>query len=326
MPKGNNPFAEHCDIKVAELVLNKKIEALQDLKNTLDQTFVKIIDALYDSKGRIILTGMGKSGHVARKIAATFASTGTPSLFIHPSEAGHGDLGMISNQDIVILLSNSGQTAELVPIINYCQRFAIKTIGVTCNPESMLAKAASLKLVLPSVDEACGEIPAPTTSTTAMIAIGDALAVALYKRRDFSALDFRIFHPGGNLGARLLVLEELMLTGDNMPLIAEDRNIESAIAEITKKGLGCVGVVNSQNNLIGMVTDGDLRRNIFKINAGCGITEIMTKKPITLASNAFAQEAMALMSERKITNIFITDKEKPIGVIHLHQLLRVGVL
>jgi arabinose-5-phosphate isomerase len=326
MPRKNNLSTEHCDIKVAELVLDKKIEALQSVKNTLNEIFIEIIDTFYNAKGRLILTGIGKSGHVARKVSATFASTGAPSLFIHPSEAGHGDLGMISNNDIVILLSNSGQTVELIPIINYCQRFSIKTIGITCNPESMLANSVNLKLILPAVEEACGHVPAPTTSTTAMIAIGDALAVALYKRRDFSALDFRIFHPGGNLGARLLTLAELMLVGENIPLVSYNSGVKLAIAEMNKKGLGCVGVVDNKNNLIGMVTDGDLRRNLFKISDDCDITEIMTKNPITLASNAFAQEAMALISAKKITNIFITDKEKPIGIIHLHQLLRAGVL
>lgn len=313
------------DITNGRYVIEKEIEGLQKLLTCIDENFNKAAELIYNTKGRIIITGIGKSGHIARKISATLASTGTPSFFIHPSEAGHGDLGMISSQDLVIMLSNSGQTAELSLIIGYCQRFGIKIISLTANAQSALARASFITLLLPSLEEAC-DIPAPTTSTTAMLALGDALAIALYKKRNFSSKDFRIFHPGGNLAARLLTLEEIMATGDNMPLITQYDNIHKAIDEMTIKGLGCVGITDDAAKIIGMITDGDLRRNIKKIATDCMAVDVMTKNPQTLLKEVFAQEAMALMSERKITNIFITENGTPIGILHMHHLLRVGVL
>lgn len=313
------------DIENGRFVIQKEIECLEKLLACIDENFNKATDVLYSAKGRIIVTGMGKSGHIARKISATLASTGTPSFFIHPSEAGHGDLGMISPQDLLIMLSNSGQTAELAPIIAYCKRFSIKIIALTSNARSALALASYITLLLPDMEEAC-DIPAPTTSSTAMLALGDALAIALYKRRNFSSSDFHIFHPGGNLGARLLTLDEIMAKEDSMPLVTHHTTIHEAINEMTAKKFGCVGIVNDINNLIGIITDGDLRRNINKVAGGCMAVDIMTKNPKTLTKDTFAQEAMALMSEHKITNIFIVENGVPIGILHMHHLLKIGVL
>ncbi len=282
-------------------------------------------------EGRVVVSGMGKSGHIARKIAATLASTGTPALFVHPAEASHGDLGMIVAGDAVLLLSNSGETPELADLIAHCRRFALPLIAITTEPASTLAKQADTVLLLPKMPEACPMGLAPTTSTTMQLALGDALAVALLRRRGFTAADFRQFHPGGKLGARLKRVAELMHTGEAVPLVSPETRMDDALLVMTEKRFGCVGVIDGAGRLIGIITDGDLRRamgaDLLTRRAG----EIMTAQPRTIAPSALAAEALHQMSGRAppITTLFVVDPEagdgRPLGILHIHDLLRAGV-
>lgn len=313
------------DIKVAKEVLHKEIEGLQAIENWLGDKFVQAVDILYNVKGRVILSGMGKSGHIARKIAATMASTGTPAMFVHPSEASHGDLGMITKDDAVVLLSNSGETAELKDIIIYCQRFNIPLIGVVRKSTSVLVSASNMALILPEVPEACS-VNAPTTSTIMMLAMGDILAVALLERRGFSKDDFSIFHPGGKLGSAFIKVENLMHSGDLVPLVLEGTVMREALDVMTNKRLGCVGVINNQEELLGIITDGDLRRHISIDLINAKVESVMTKNPLVAKKDDIASKVLSIMEKKAITNLFVVAEKKPVGVIHIHDILKAGVI
>lgn len=309
-------------------VLEQEAKALNALAAQLDGPFAQAVERIFALDGRVVVTGMGKSGHVARKIAATFASTGTPALFVHPGEASHGDLGMITAQDAVLALSNSGEAPELAAILAYTRRFAIPLIAITSKPDSTLARAADLGLILPDEPEACPMGLAPTTSTTMMLALGDAVAIALMERRGFGADDYRIFHPGGQLGKVLLRVADLMHTGEHVPLIAPDRPMSEAILVMTKFGFGCVGVVDADGALIGIVTDGDLRRHMGDGLMSTPVSAVMTRNPKTIHPGALAAEALGTMNRSKhpFTALLVVEDGKPIGIVNVHDLLRVGVM
>lgn len=295
------------------------------LDGALGAAILHALDLIEAATGRIIVSGMGKSGHVARKIAATMASVGTPAYYVHPGEASHGDLGMITRADAVIALSNSGETQELGDIAGYCARFSIPLIALTGRANSTLAEAATVALVLPPAPEACPLGLAPTTSTTMMLALGDALAVALLERRGFSADDFQVLHPGGKLGRKLLRVSDLMHSGEAMPLAAPDAPVSDVVIEMSGKRLGCAGIVDPTGKLQGIITDGDLRRNmgddLFRRRA----SDIMTRAPLTTRPEALAAEALGLMNARKVTSLFVVRDGRPVGVVHMHDLLREGV-
>ena len=318
--------AEQKDIAVARNVLAIEAAALEELAQSLNGDFCRAITLIEGLKGRLVVTGMGKSGHVAKKVAATFASTGTPSFFVHPAEASHGDLGMIGQDDAVLALSNSGETPELSDIIAYTRRFHIPLIGMTRRAESSLGAQCDYPLVLPNSAEACPNRQAPTTSTTAMLALGDALAIALMERRGFSADDFRTFHPGGKLGQRLLRVREVMHGADQLPLIPASARMSDALMEMTGKSFGCVGVINDDAKLTGIVTDGDLRRHMGDDLVSRPVANVMTCNPKTITQDLLAVEALAIMNDRSITSLFVVDDQgQPCGLVHIHDLLRLGV-
>ncbi|SHI60420.1 arabinose-5-phosphate isomerase [Roseomonas rosea] len=302
------------------------LEALCDaLDGPLGARFEEAVTAIGQAGGRVIVTGMGKSGHVGRKIAATFASTGTPAYFVHPAEASHGDLGMIGDDDVVLALSWSGEAPELADTIAYARRWGITLIAITSRATGALGAAADIPLILPIMPEACPNGLAPTTSTTMQMAIGDALAVALLSRRGFSAQDFRRFHPGGKLGSQLRKVREVMHTGDAVPTVAENATLSRAIMEMTGKRFGTTAVVDDQGQLVGVVTDGDLRR-AFQAGFKDGpVREAMSRQPRTIGPDALAEEALSLMNERRITSLFVLENGRPAGILHLHDLLRIGV-
>ncbi|MEM8790665.1 MAG: KpsF/GutQ family sugar-phosphate isomerase [Pseudomonadota bacterium] len=310
-------------------VLALEAEALAQFARDLPGEFSAAVDLMLGVRGRVIVSGMGKSGHVGHKIAATLASTGTPAQFVHPAEASHGDLGMITDQDVVLMLSNSGETRELADIIAHTRRFKIPLIGVASRPGSTLLTQADIALTLPPAEEACPNGLAPTTSTTLTIALGDALAVALMERRAFTPESFRRFHPGGTLGAQLVTVSALMTTGDGMPLIAEDAPMSEALLVMSEKGFGVAGTVDAAGRLTGVITDGDLRRNmegLLERSAG----DVATGRPRTIAPDALAQEALAEMNARspQITTLFVLDPAgpgTPLGILHMHDCLRAGV-
>ena len=324
------------DLRVARRVLDVEAEALRTLAGTLNGDFVDALNRLEAVEGRVIVTGMGKSGHVARKIAATLASTGTPSLFVHPGEASHGDLGMITQKDAVIALSNSGNTLELSDIITYAKRFAIPLVAMTARRDSALAEAADVALILPGAAqgaaEACAVTQAPTTSTTMMLALGDALAVALLERNGFSSSDFKVFHPGGALGKRLLRVSDLMHGGGDLPLCAPETGMKEAILIMTAGRFGCVGIVDEARRLIGIITDGDLRRHMDQDILSLTAADIMTAKPRTIRASALAAEAVSFMntSSPPFLCVFVVDEagppERPVGILHMHDCLRAGVV
>lgn len=318
--------AASADLIVAHRVLATEAEALGALAQSLDGPFVAACETLAAVKGRVVVSGMGKSGHVGCKIAATLASTGTPSFFVHPAEASHGDLGMITTDDAVIALSNSGETPELSDIIAFTRRFNIPLLGITSRPASTLATQSDVALVLPPIPEACPMGLAPTTSTTMMLALGDALAVALLERRGFTAADFRVFHPGGQLGRRLLKVADIMHGGEGLPLVAPDAAMTQVILEMTAKSLGCVGVVDADGMLAGIITDGDLRRHLDPNLMHAPAHQVMTRNPKTVAPSLLAAEALRIMNEKSITSLFVVDHGRPAGVVHVHDLLRSGVV
>jgi len=308
-------------------VLRVEADALALYADTLDGPFADAVDAMLAIDGRVVVCGMGKSGHVARKIAATLASTGTPAQFLHPAEASHGDLGMLTTKDLVLVLSNSGETPELADVIAHAKRFSIPLVGVASRAESPLMQAADIALLLPKAPEACTVGMAPTTSTTLTMALGDALSVALMERRDFTVEHFRVFHPGGKLGAQLIKVADLMHEAADMPLVAHDAPMPEALIEISARGFGVVGVLDVDDRLAGVISDGDLRRNmegLLERRAG----DVATSGPATIDPNALAQEALALMNNRKITSLFVVDpstKTRPIGILHVHDCLRAGL-
>lgn len=312
------------DIASASAVLEQQIKGLQALKDSLDGAFAAALDVIAATKGRLIISGMGKSGHVARKIAATMASTGTPAYFVHPGEASHGDLGMITQADTVMLLSNSGETAELSDIIAYCKRFSIPLIGMVRRHTSTLVEESTVALVLPDTAEA-SPTGAPTTSTTMMMALGDALAVALLERRGFTREEFHVYHPGGKLGQAFTRVESLMHTGGEVPLVKPETPMSEALLVMTAKRFGCAGVVDN-GVLIGVVTDGDLRRHMNESLMEMDAKAVMTKSPVTIHAHALATEALAVMNSKSITSLFVVDEAgKPVGIIHIHDCLRAGI-
>jgi arabinose-5-phosphate isomerase len=321
---------DHRDIEAARRVIAAEIAGLTALAKGLDRAFVEAIDALASAKGRVIVTGMGKSGHIARKIAATLASTGTPAFFVHPGEASHGDLGMIAPADAVIALSNSGDTAELADVLAYTRRFRIPLIAMTRRSESTLADAADVALVLPASTEACSIGLAPTTSTTMMLALGDAIAVALMERKGFSAEDFQTLHPGGQLGRQLgrqlLRVSDLMHEGTSVPLVKRGASMSDAILVITAKSFGCVGIIDEAGRLVGIVTDGDLRRHMGVSLLAERVETVMTPTPKTIRPQALVAEALGLMNAQAITSLFVVDDAwRPLGILHIHDCLRAGV-
>jgi arabinose-5-phosphate isomerase len=313
------------DIAVGQRVLRTEADALMDLAAGLDERFARSVNVLAGIAGRVVVTGMGKSGHIARKIAATLASTGTPALWVHPGEASHGDLGMISRDDAVIALSNSGDTAELCDIVAYAKRFRIPLIGITRRAHSSLAEQSDVALILPASPEACPLGLAPTTSTTLMLALGDALAVALLERRGFSAADFKVFHPGGQLGRQLLRVTEMMHTDGELPLAPLDIKVSEAILIMTAKRFGCVGLTDHNGNLAGIITDGDLRRHMNPDLLSLPAETVMTANPKTIRPSTLAGEALGIMNTLAITSLFVTDEGRPVGIIHIHDCLRAGV-
>ncbi len=317
---------ENQDIVAAKRAINLEIEALQEMSGALDENLTKALDLMQNCKGRIIVTGMGKSGHIGRKIAATLASTGTPSFFIHPGEASHGDLGMLTEDDVVIAISNGGESKELSDILTYCKRYRIPLIAITKNPQSSLGKNSDLVLKLPNHAEACPLGLAPTSSTTATLVMGDILAIDLMERKGFSELDYKQRHPGGKLGAILRKVSDVMHTGDEIPLIHEDAIMQDALITMSSKMLGCVGIVDKDGNLTGIITDGDLRRWMSPNLISEKVSKVMTKNPKTIAPDVLAVEAVNVMNNtgHGITNLFVVEDKKPIGVIHIHDCLRIG--
>jgi arabinose-5-phosphate isomerase len=314
------------DIAVARRVLRTEIAGLEALASGLDDAFTRAVDLLAAVSGRVIVTGMGKSGHVARKIAATFASTGTPAQFVHPAEASHGDLGMIGAGDVVLALSNSGNSAELADIVAYSRRFKIPLIAITGDRRSTLAEAADLVMLLPAAAEACSMGLTPTTSTTMMLALGDALAVALLERKGFSSAEFQVFHPGGNIGRKLLRVGDIMHTGKAVPLAAPGTAMSEAILLMTAKSFGCIGVCDADGRLVGVITDGDLRRHMGNRLLDRSVGEVMHPDPKTIGASSFAVEALELMNRFSITALFVVDGgQRPTGFLHLHDCLRAGV-
>jgi arabinose-5-phosphate isomerase len=316
--------AHDADIAEARRVLETEAAGLAALAAGLDGAFGRALDLLAAVTGRIVVTGMGKSGHVGRKIAATLASTGAPALFVHPAEASHGDLGMITAADAILALSNSGETPELSDILAYARRFAIPLVAVTSRGGSTLARHADVALVLPDAPEACPMGLAPTTSTTLMLALGDAIAVALLARKGFSASDFRLFHPGGTLGQRLARVRELMHTGAEVPLAPETTRMDEALVTMTARRFGCLGLTDAAGRLAGIITDGDLRRHMEPRLLERRAAEVMTRSPRTIGPEALAAEALREMNERRITALFVVEDGRPIGILHVHDLLRAG--
>ncbi|MFT6077947.1 MAG: arabinose-5-phosphate isomerase [Myxococcota bacterium] len=311
-------------IASAKKTINAEISGLHSLLEFLGDEFCNAVDLILKSKGRVIISGMGKSGHIGNKISATMASTGTAAFSIHPGEASHGDLGMVTKDDVVILLSNSGETKELKDIIYYCKRFSIPMIGIVRRKESELATMSDVPLVLPEIPEATA-IKAPTTSTTMMLALGDALAIALMEARDFSNKDYGVFHPGGKLGSEFVKVKDLMRKGKDLPLLGFSAKLEEVLLEMTSKHLGCAGVLDQNEKLIGIITDGDIRRHINKDFMNLSAKDLMSKDPTVIEEGTLAVEAVAMMNEKKITNLFVVLDGKAIGILHIHDCLRAGV-
>jgi len=295
------------------------------MSDSLGLSFVAAVDRIHTARGRVIVTGMGKSGHIARKIAATLASTGTPAFFVHAADASHGDLGMITSDDVMLALSWSGETEELKDLINYSRRFRIALIAVTVNAESTLGKAADVVLVLPAAREACPHNLAPTTSSLMQLALGDALAIALLESRGFTALDFGVFHPRGKLGAALKFVRDVMHPGQAVPLIERGAPMSEAIVEMSAKGFGCVAVTGRDGKLLGVITDGDLRRHMRPDLLQAAVDDIMTVSPKTVRPDQLAGVALQLLNSSKITALIVVEAERPVGIVHFHDLLRAGV-
>ncbi|HET7122925.1 MAG TPA: KpsF/GutQ family sugar-phosphate isomerase [Bradyrhizobium sp.] len=295
------------------------------LQSELGGSFASAADLIRNAKGRLIVTGLGKSGHIGRKIAATFASTGTPAFFVHAAEASHGDLGMITADDVIMALSWSGEQAEMKNLITYAKRFRIPLIAMTAESESTLSKAADIALTLPKAREACPHNLAPTTSSLMMLALGDALAIALLEGRGFTSVDFSVLHPGGKLGAMLKFARDLMHSGDAMPLKPLGTRMSDALVEMSSKGFGCVGIVDARGSIVGIVTDGDLRRHMRPDLMTALVDDVMTRNPKTIPRDLLASEALEILNSSKITALIVTDANRPVGIVHLHDILRAGV-
>ncbi|GHC28008.1 MULTISPECIES: SIS domain-containing protein [Gemmobacter] len=313
-------------LAVGRRVIRRESEALDLLADTLDGTFGAAVDLILKARGRVIVCGMGKSGHIARKIAATFASTGTPAQFVHPGEASHGDLGMVTADDVALVLSNSGETPELADVIAHTRRFSIPLIGVASRAGSTLLRQSDVAILLPPAPEACETGIVPTTSTTMTLALGDALAVALMEHRQFTPDQFRVFHPGGKLGAKLATVRHLMHA--DLPLVSGATPMSEALLVMSQKGFGVLGVIDADRHLIGVVTDGDLRRHMDGL-LSLSAEQVMTRHPRTIGPEALAEKAVAEMNARKITSLFVVDPEgsqQVVGLIHIHDCLRAGVV
>ena len=315
------------DISAARRVLETECAGLAALARSIDSAFAEAVEAMSraQAQGRVVVTGMGKSGHVGRKIAATLASTGTPAQFVHPGEASHGDLGMITARDTVLAMSNSGETPELSDIIAYTRRHAIPLVAMTASADSALAGAADVLMLLPEADEACPLNLAPTTSTTMMMALGDALAVALLDRGGFSREDFKLRHPGGQLGKRLVKVERLMHKGDRIPLAGPEIAMADALLIMTSHSFGCIGLVDAGKRLVGVITDGDLRRNMGGRLLDMPAADVMTRWPRTVPPDMLADQALRVMNEKGITSLFVVEDDRPVGILHIHDCLRAGV-
>jgi len=296
------------------------------LQGELGEAFARATDLIRNAKGRLIVTGLGKSGHIGRKIAATFASTGTPAFFVHAAEAGHGDLGMITTDDVILALSWSGEQPEMKTLITYAKRFRIAVIAMTAEPDSTLSRAADIALALPKAREACPHNLAPTTSSLMLLALGDALAIALLEGRGFTSVDFSVLHPGGKLGAMLKFTRDIMHTGDTVPLKPLGTGMSDALVEMTSKGFGCVGIVDAHGAIVGIVTDGDLRRHMRPDLMTAVVDDVMTRNPKTIRGDLLASEALEILNSSKITALIVTDGGRPIGIVHLHDILRAGVV
>ncbi|XVN40403.1 MAG: KpsF/GutQ family sugar-phosphate isomerase [Rickettsia endosymbiont of Argas persicus] len=309
---------------IAKRVISREASALKKLSENIPEDFNKIVEFLLSFRGRIILSGMGKSGYIARKIAASFSSTGMPAFYIHPAEASHGDLGMITKEDLVIMLSNSGETRELLNIIKYCKDFSIKIAAMTMNENSTLAANSDFLLIVPKYSEA-SIIGAPTVSSLIMLSLGDALITALHEEKGFTQNNFQIYHPGGNIGANLTKIKNLMRAGDQIPLVYEDTSFAETIIIMNKQRLGCTLVTGKNKNLVGIITDGDLRRHISDQLHLKTAADIMTKNPIQISSEIFAKDVLDLMKAKSITTIPVVDNNIITGIIHMHDLLKAGV-
>jgi arabinose-5-phosphate isomerase len=310
--------------------LDIELEGLRALKAALESSELghaleKAIRVFASTAGRIIVTGIGKSGHIARKIAATMCSTGTAALYLHPSEASHGDLGIISEDDVVLAITWSGETAELGDIFNFCQLYGLPLVVATANKDSTAARAADICLTLPSVREACPNSLAPTTSTTLQLVIGDALAVALIEARGFSPGDFRVFHPGGRLGAQLTIVSQVMGTGEAVPRVRDDATLSNATIEMNRKRYGCTAVVDNSGKLVGAFTDGDLRRCIAVHDLQDPIRAHMSRNPVAIDSDILCSEALAMMNENAVSVLFVTEAEQLLGIVHMHDIVRLGL-
>ncbi len=314
-------------IQAGQRVIDTEIQGLVALKGGIGEEFADIVTAIVALKGRLVCAGVGKSGHVARKIAATLASTGTPAMFIHPTEASHGDMGMIGPDDGVLALSKSGEVSEMSDLIAYTKRFSIPLIAMTANADSALGSAGDYLMLLPAAEEACGETRAPTTSTTMQIAYGDALAVALLEQRGFTAQDFRVYHPGGKLGAMLKSVGDLMHKGEDLPLVSLATPMMEALLVMTGKRFGATGVVDSDGKLAGIITDGDIRRRVGGDFTTLHARDLMTSTPMTIAPEALAGAALAALNDKGRTVIFAVNRDnKPVGILHVHDLVRAGVV
>ncbi len=313
----------------AQRTLGLEIDGLKALdtllRDGLGASFAAAVDTIRAIPGRVVVTGMGKSGHVGRKIAATLASTGTPAFFVHPGEASHGDLGMVTAADAILALSWSGETRELAAIMSYSRRFRVPLIAVTAKPSSALGRAADILFALPAVKEACPHGLAPTTSTLIQMALGDALAIALLESRGFTAGEFSVFHPGGRLGASLQFVSDLMHTGERLPLAPVGTPMSEAIVSMTQKGFGCLGITDPAGNLVGIITDGDLRRHLTDGLLDLNVEDVMTRSPKTVAPDVMVQAALDIVNSSEITTIFVVEDGRPIGIVHMHDFLRAGV-
>ena len=317
---------ENSFIASAKRVIDIEAKAISALNHRLDAHFVDACHLLRQCKGKVVVSGMGKSGHIGNKIAATLASTGTPAFFMHPGEANHGDLGMLSKNDVLIAISNSGETAELVNLLPVVKRLNVPIIAMTNSRQSALGQHANIVLDISVEKEACSLGLAPTSSTTATLVMGDALAVALLDDRGFTSDDFALSHPGGSLGRKLLLkVSDIMLTGDDLPIVNHHVSVAEALLEVSKKGLGMTGIVDDKNTLVGVFTDGDLRRNLTDDLLDRTASQLMTAEPQTIRVDALAAEAVRVMNERKITGLFVTDGAVPVGILHIHDCLKAGI-
>ena len=311
-------------VQAAKKVLQTEADALETLKNDLPNDFSDLVKLILNLNGRVIVSGVGKSGHIGNKIAATLASTGTPAYFVHATEASHGDLGMITEKDLCLLISNSGETSEIFDIVAHARRFSIPVATISSNTESTLVKAADFKLCLPVVEEACPIGMAPTTSTTMMLALGDALAVALMEAKNFNTENFKVLHPGGKLGAKMMMVSQVMHKSDALPLVETQTSMKETLLTMSSRGFGIAAVVNEKDFLVGVITDGDLRRHINDLMSKTA-GEIASLSPITVVRETFVVDALKLMQKNKITVLIVTSAEnKPVGILHIQDLLKVG--